>query len=504
MNKQAIKLHPDDNVAVAINKLSAGQSINELDLPLLDSIASGHKIAIKAMAVGEPIIKYGQIIAFASAPINAGEHVHTHNAEMKAFDRAPDIGAKRKHGELTPNSSKTFQGYVRANGEVGTRNYIGVIASVNCSATVVNGIVDKVKQSGVLDQYSNIDGIVPITHGAGCCINGESEGFKTLQRTVNGYIKHPNFAGVLLVGLGCEVNQIEQLISTSASNQPIKKLAIQAEGGTRKTIESGYAAVLQLVEKSNQSLRTSVDLSHLTVALQCGGSDGYSGITANPALGYAVDLLVEQGGTAILSETPEIYGAEHLLTSRAASQDVGEKLLERIHWWEGYAARSNSTMNNNPTPGNKNGGLTTILEKSLGAVAKGGSSDLQDVYLYAEQITTKGLNFMDSPGYDPASITGQVAAGANLICFTTGRGSAYGNRPVPSLKLATNTPLFERMQEDMDINCGAIIDGATTVQAVGESIFAKIIAVASGEKTHSEELGVGDSEFVPWQIDSQM
>ena len=502
--KACVRLHSEDNVVVITTSLSAATSLDEENIVLCDDIPRGHKVSTKNIATGEGIIKYGQLIAYAAKPIKAGEHVHSHNAEMAIFRRDHAIATEIKPENSIPLDTATFKGYVRKDGRVGTRNYIGVISTVNCSATVVTRIVEEINYSGVLNEFPNVDGIVPITHGAGCCVNNLGEGFLALQRVMRGYIKHANFAGMLLVGLGCEVNQINTLLKEDKSDVLLRHVSIQDEGGTRNTINKGVRYVLDMLAEANTAQRHRVSVEHLTVALQCGGSDGYSGITANPALGYAVDMLTAHGGSAILSETPEIYGAEHLLTRRAVTRGVGEKLLERIAWWESYASRNGSEMNNNPTPGNKAGGLTTILEKSLGAVAKGGTGNLVGVYEYAEPITTQGLNFMDSPGYDPASITGQVASGANIICFTTGRGSAYGNKPVPSLKLATNTPLFNNMSEDMDVNCGEIITGEQTVESLGKMIFELMLQVASGEKTKSEILGFGDCEFVPWQIGAQM
>ena len=310
----------------------------------------------------------------------------------------------------------------------------------------------------------------------------------------------------MILGEGCEVNQVPALLENqglSHSNR-LKTGTIQESGGTRKTIERGIGMVKELLQEANRSERKTAKAEYLSLSLQCGGSDGYSGITANPSLGAAADLLVRHGGSAVLSETPEVYGAEHLLTSRAVRPEVGEKLLERIRWWEEYTARNGGEMNNNPSPGNKAGGLTTILEKSLGAVAKGGTSDMVAVYEYAERQSTRGFAFMDSPGYDPVSVTGQVASGCNLVCFTTGRGSVYGCKPAPSLKLATNTPMFQRMEEDMDINCGLIVDGQSSVQELGEKIFKRLLEVASGSPTKSESLGFGDNEFLPWQIGAVM
>ena len=506
-SKISIQLSDRDNVAVVVSEVASGDLVEPASVIARQTIPRGHKLALKAIEKGEAVIKYGQIIGFASAPIAAGEHVHVHNVSMGDFERDYAFGEAAHDTEMVPeNERATFQGYRREDGGVGTRNYIGIVTSVNCSATVAKHIAREVEKRGMLDDYPNIDGIVPIVHGAGCCTATDDEGFNMLQRTIWGHARHANFASVLMLGLGCEANQIPLMLDVMGkpSEQTFHYTTIQQEGGTRKTVEEAIAWFESVLPKANAMRRQTVAASELTVALQCGGSDGYSGITANPALGLAIDKLVRHGGSGVLAETPEIYGAEHLLTRRAVSRQVGEKLIERIHWWEDYAEKNGGNMNNNPTPGNKAGGLTTILEKSLGAVAKGGSTNLVGVYKYAEPITTKGFAFMDSPGYDPASITGEVASGCNLVCFTTGRGSVYGNKPVPSLKLATNTPMYDHMAEDMDINCGTIVDGTETLEELGGIIFDKMLAVASGEKTKSEELGFGDAEFVPWQIGAQM
>jgi altronate hydrolase len=404
-----------------------------------------------------------------------------------------------------PAEPATFMGIVRADGRVATRNYIGVISTVNCSASVAKFVAAHFTRD-VLARYPNVDGIVPLTHNSGCGLAATGEGIDVLRRTIAGYGRHPNFAGVVLIGLGCESNQMDALFQAHQmkETEQLKAFVMQTTGGTRKTVEAAIAAVEEMLPQANEVTRQRVPASHITIGLQCGGSDGYSGITANPALGAAVDLLVAHGGTAILSETPEIYGAEHLLTRRAVSQEVADKLIRRIRWWEDYTARNNGSMDNNPSPGNKAGGLTTILEKALGAVAKGGTTNLVDVYEYAMPVTAKGFVYMDSPGYDPVSATGQVASGANLIVFTTGRGSCYGCKPAPSIKLATNTPMYERMIEDMDVNCGPIVDGSSSVQEKGREIFETILRVACGEPSRSEELGIGNEEFVPWWLGAVM
>ena len=486
---QTICLHPDDDVVIARTDIK--------------SIPAGHKIAVRDIAQGAPVRRYNQIIGFASKPIRAGEHVHVHNLAMGDFERdyAFCTSVTQTRYEKQP---ATFQGIVRKDGRIATRNYIGILTSVNCSATVARMIADHFKNR--LDEFPNVDGVVALTHKTGCGMAGEGEGMELLRRTMTGYAKHPNFFAVLGIGLGCEANQLNFWLDASKLklSDKLQAFTIQEKGGTTKSVRDGIARVKALLPEANRVQREPVPASHLVLGLECGGSDGYSGISANPALGAAADLLVRHGGTAILSETPEIYGAEHLLTRRAVSREVGEKLLARIRWWEDYTARNRMEMNNNPSPGNKAGGLTTILEKSLGAAAKGGTTNLVEVYEFAEPVAAKGLVFMDTPGYDPVSVTGHVAGGANVICFTTGRGSVYGCKPAPSLKLATNSRLYQHMEEDMDINCGTVVDGAETVEQAGERIFRLILDTASGKRSKSELLGFGEDEFAPWVVGATM
>jgi altronate hydrolase len=503
-----IRLHPADDVVIARQQLVGGTKLLDEDVTVAGLVPPGHKVATRAIAVGAPVRRYNQIIGFASRPIAPGEHVHLHNLAMGAFDRDYAFGV-----DSTPTAyiepAATFQGIVRRDGpnagNVATRNYIGILSTVNCSATVARGIADSFTRDR-LAAYPNVDGVVALTHGSGCGMDTQGEGMQILRRTLGGYAKHPNFAGVLIVGLGCEANQISALLGAQALTEGplLRTFSIQDTGGTAKTIARGIAMIDEMLPHANEVTREAVPASHITVGLQCGGSDGYSGITANPALGAAVDLLVRHGGTAILSETPEIYGAEHLLTRRAVSRAIGEKLVSRIRWWEDYTARERGEMNNNPSPGNKAGGLTTILEKSLGAVAKGGTTNLVEVYEYAQPVTAKGFVYMDTPGYDPVSATGQVAGGANMIVFTTGRGSAYGCAPAPSLKLATNTALWVRQEEDIDLNCGEIVDGGASVAEIGARLFQLMLDTASGSKSKSERHGYGQSEFVPWYVGAVM
>src|SRR6201996_4968812 len=496
----AIQLNRSDDVLIACQDVPAGTLIDEDGLTVQNPVPAGHKIAVRNISSGEAVRRYNQIIGFASKPILAGEHIHVQNLKVETFVRDYAFCTDARP-TIYVHPSATFDGIMRPDGRVATRNYLGVLTTVNCSATVAKRIAESFA-GDALKEYPNVDGVVAITHTTGCGMDINGEGMEVLRRTLSGYARHVNFCGILMIGLGCEVNQAEDLFSTQ--NLPpgplLSSMTIQESGGTVGAIRRGVERIREMLPIANQFTRQTVSAGSLIVGLQCGGSDSYSGITANPALGAAVDLLVSHGGTAILSETPEIYGAEHLLTRRAASPEIGEKLISRIRWWEEYTERERGEMNNNPSPGNKAGGLTTILEKSLGAVAKGGTTNLVDVFEYAESIAAKGLVFMDTPGYDPVSATGQVAGGANLICFTTGRGSAYGWAPSPSLKLATNTALWQHQQEDIDLNCGTIIDGTHSIDELGEAIFQLMLATASGHKTKSELHGYGQNEFVPWQL----
>jgi len=501
---RTLRLNARDNVVVAIDAIEPGTSVAGVSASA--RIPRGHKLAAAAIAKGQPILKFGQIIGFAGEDIPPGAHVHTHNCAYAEFDRDYAFAQDAREEQLLPPEARaTFQGFRRANGKAGTRNYVGILTSVNCSASVARFMAEAVARSGILADYPNVDGVVAFVHGTGCGMAGKGEGYEALERTQWGYAGHPNLAAALVVGLGCEVFQIERLKHKYGliEGDNFRTMTIQDTGGTRRTIEAGVARIREMLPLANRARRETLPASELTLALQCGGSDGYSGITANPALGAAADLLVRHGGTAVLSETPEIYGAEHLLTRRARTEEVGRKLVDIIDWWRDYCARNGGSMDNNPSPGNKAGGLTTILEKSLGAAAKGGTTTLAEVYRYAEPVTAKGFVYMDTPGYDPVAATGQVAGGCNVLAFTTGRGSAYGCKPTPSLKLATNHDVYRRMIDDMDIDCGDILDGVP-IEEKGREIFEAILCVASGERTKSELLGYGDNEFVPWQIGATM
>ena len=503
-----IRIHPADDVVIARRQLLSGTVLPTEGVTVSGLVPPGHKVAVRAIAPGAPVRRYNQVIGVARQPIAAGQHVHSHNLEFSDFERDYAVGADAHPTDFVVPPA-TFDGIVRADGRIATRNYVGVLTSVNCSATVARAIADHFRRDihpEALAPYPNVDGVVALTHGGGCATASDGEPLQLLRRTLGGYARHPNFAAILVVGLGCETNQIAGLMEQEglAAGTQLHTFNIQDTGGTRRTVAHGIELVQWLLEEANRATRQPVPASHITVGLQCGGSDGYSGISANPALGAAVDLLVRHGGTAILSETPEIYGGEHLLTRRAVSQAVADKLLARLRWWERYCERNDAEMDNNPSAGNKAGGLTTILEKSLGAIAKSGTTNLVDVVEYAQPVAAKGLVFMDTPGYDPVSATGQVAGGANLICFTTGRGSAYGCAPAPSLKLSTNTALWLKQEDDIDVNCGGIVDGTDGIAALGERIFRQMLATASGVKTKSELHGYGQNEFVPWQLGAVM
>ena len=484
-----LRISNEDNVAVALVAIAAGTALPGGAVARTD-IPAGHKIALRDIPQGVGILKFGQVIGEASSPIAAGDHVHVHNV---AFAGRADRAVARGAGTTKPRAEAWFDGYIRADGRVGTRNYIAVLTSVNCSATVARRIADHFSGDRLLN-YPNVDGVVAFSHTSGCGMAHHGRGIDNLRRTIEGYAVHPNFGGVLVVGLGCEVNQISEL----DLDAKIKTLTIQDAGGTRAAIDAGVAAIEAMLPAADRARRNRVSAEHLIVGLQCGGSDGYSALSSNPALGLASDRLVEAGGTVILSETPEIFGAENLLLARASSSDVASALIQKLEWWEEYAAANGADLNNNPSPGNIEGGITTILEKSLGAVAKAGSSPLTAVIDYAAKTSERGFIFMDSPGYDPCSATGQIAAGANLIAFTTGRGSVFGSKPTPTLKLASNSELAREMADDIDIDCGRLLEGTASLEELGEEIFKAMLNIASERRTASELDDVGDYEFVPW------
>ncbi len=501
----ALRLSAGDDVAVALRDLEAGTTLDAdcAGVVVREAVPRGHKVALRALRAGEPVRKLGEVVGVATTAIAEGQWVHQHNLEGTvpslpplASPASPPAAPARGPGQAT------FDGIVRQDGRVGTRNYLAVLTTVNCSATAARLICRRVTDSGLLAGHPGVDGVVALTHGSGCGTDTGGDGLSLLRRTLSGYARHPNVAGVLVLGLGCEVNQAHELVETWPPDEtaPAEVMTIQEQGGTRATVEEGLSRLAAMLPAAASVRRTPVEASHLVLGLECGGSDAFSAITANPSLGAAADLVVAHGGTAILGETPEICGAEHLLARRAVTPAVADALQERIHWWRSYTSAHGASVGDNPSPGNKAGGLTTIAEKSLGAVAKGGTSPLVAVYRYGDKVDRPGLVFMDTPGYDPVSVTGMVAGGANVVCFTTGRGSVFGSKPVPCLKLASTSDLYRRMEEDMDLDCGAVLEGGVSLAEMGRRIFEAVLATASGRRTKSEMLGLGDEEFVPWQV----
>ena len=501
-SRSCIRLHPDDSVVVALKALSRGERLPKEDVVLLDDIAAGHKAAVVGILAGAAVIKYGQIIGFASTDIEPGRHVHTHNVTLRNVSRDYAYSQDARPTQFVADSARrAFEGFPRPDGSVGIRNYVGILSTVTCSLGTAHLIAQRFGPE-VMSRYPNVDGVVALGANSGCCMTPGGDAVTYLQSSLAGYARHPNFAGVMILGLGCEQNLVESLLSATglSSDEQLRTLVIQDEGGTNATVKNGVTAVTKLLEQADQAQCRTFPASRLKLGLECGGSDGYSGITANPALGAAADLLVRNGGTAVFSETPEIYGAEHLLTRRAVNSEVGEKLVAHIRWWEDYTARNGSQLNNNPTPGNKAGGITTILEKSLGAATKGGNTNLVDVVGFAEAVNGPGLVFMDTPGFDPVSVTGLIAGGVHLIAFTTGRGTVMGSVPAPTLKLASNSALYRRMQDDMDMDCGQILDAGLSIEEMGAEIFHVVLETASGRKTKSEMACQGQWEFHPWHI----
>jgi altronate hydrolase len=518
MTPAVILLRPEDNVAVATRPIPSGFRLEGLGpdgsvLTTREVIALGHKVATRPIGEGEPIRKYGQIIGFAARRIEPGEWVHVQNVRADLFERDYRFASEIPETPVAP-FKRTFQGYLRPDGRVGTRNAIAVISTVNCSASTSRLITQRIRESGVLEDFPNVDHVFAVTHKGGCGFPFEGHDFRVLERVLAGFATHPNVAAYLIVGLGCEGTYPAHLVESqdlvvlaatpagATSGRTVMRpqmLTIQEQGGISRTIEAAVEGVRKLLPEANSWRRTEQPASKIVLGLECGGSDGNSGITANPALGVAADMLVAQGGTAVLAETTEVYGAEHLLTRRAVSREVGEKLVAKLKWWEWYAGVFGGEINNNPSPGNKNGGLTTIFEKSLGAAAKAGSTALVDVVDYAEKCDKPGLLMMDTPGLDPHCTTGLVAGGCNVLVFTTGRGSVLGLRPTPCIKVTTNTPLYERMIDDMDFDAGTVLAGES-VESVGQRMFETILEVASGKSTKSEAAGIGEEEFAPWQI----
>ncbi len=494
----AIHLHPSDNIAVARVPLSPGQKLKlagGMEILVRDSVPAGHKVALQRVNPGEIIVRYGQVMGRAKTAIEPGNHVHVHNVGFEELSFAYEFPTSDLAAAELSKDVPNFLGYQREDGRAGTRNYIAVVAASNCAAHTAELI------AASFDQHSlppNVDGVVAFPHGEGC---GHTIGPDTdqLRRTLAGVLDHPNVSGAIILGLGCEVNQIDHYLGPNAPRSGrLTGMTLQGTGGTRGAIEAARTEIKKMMERATEEKRVPIPASKIVLGLNCGGSDSFSGITANPALGVCSDMLADIGAAAVLAETTEIFGAEHLLVRRARNRQVAERLLSFVSGYKAYLRRFGGSFDDNPSPGNKEGGLTNILEKSLGAVAKAGTSPLTAAVDYAERVSTPGFVFMNTPGYDPVSLTGLAAGGANLIAFTTGRGSAIGFPTIPVIKIASNSSMYRRMTDNMDLNAGRIADGEAAVPQVGREIFDFVLKVASGERTCAERLG--HKEFVPWRI----
>jgi len=497
-----LRLDDADNVMVAKAAVEKGTFIAALDGAVSEDVPQGHKVAACRIEQGAPVLKYNTVIGYAAEDIEKGRWVHSHNLKIDAIAKDYRFAEDYRETELlAPDARARFMGYLRADGRVGTRNQIGIFVTVNCSATVARKL-SRYFDEERLAPYPNIDGVTAFIHHQGCGMEMTGEPMDLLRRTLSGYIRHPNIAGAIVLSLGCERNNVKSFMEQESlkAGKMLHVITMQESGGTLNAFEAGKTAIENMLEAANKIERQPCSAEHIMVGLQCGGSDGFSALSANPALGRAVDLLVRHGGTAILSETPELYGVEHTLSARARTKEIGQKFIDRINWWLEYNKGRDTQINGRVSPGNNAGGIANIIEKSLGGAKKGGSTGINAVYEYGWPVTERGLVIMDTPGYDPVSATGQIAGGANLVCFTTGRGSCFGSYPAPTIKLASNTDMYMRMTGDMDINCGQVIDGSKTLDEMGEEIFAHILEIASGRQSKSEQMGVGEDEFVPWQI----
>ncbi len=496
--KRFIQINSADNNATALEDMVPGDVLSSIGVTIQDPIPMGHKFALKPIQKGDIVRRYGQVIADATADIAPGSHVHQHNLQADNVPATEDMIGENATPTPKIDEIITFDGYKRADGRVATRNCIAIISTVNCSATVCRAIADHYR-GAAMAQWPNVDGVVALTHSSGCCIAPGGEGMKILRRTLGGYARHANFAGVLMIGLGCEVNTMKGLLEQEnlAPSDNFVVGSIQELGGTRKTIKWGIEHVGRMLDHANSFVRTPQSAEHLIMGSQCGGSDAFSGISANPAIGKVIDKLAGIGATGVLAETVELHGADQILVKRARTREIGLKMMFELNDWRERVIRDIGQVLN-LSDGNIAGGLSTSPEKSMGSFAKGGSTDVVQVCEYAEPITEKGLVYMSSPAYDPSGNTGQIAGGANVLVFSTGRGSAYGSAGAPCLKISSNTALFERQEDDIDFNAGSILDGDETLEEAGERLFQLVIETASGRQTKSEEMGVGENEFIPW------
>ncbi|MGI3170873.1 UxaA family hydrolase [Pseudooceanicola sp. C21-150M6] len=498
-----IRLDPLDNVVVARMPVSAGTPVPSEGVTTLQDVPSGHKIAARDIRKGEAVLKYNTVIGYAAEDLVPGTWMHSHNILFDEVEKDYAFTTRYEPTDFVPQPQRaTFDGIKRPDGRVATRNFVGVFVVSAASGTVARRIAKSFKEDD-LKSFPMIDGVVPYVHDQGDGMEWTGEPMDLLRRTIGGYLKHVNTGAALIIAQGDEANDLEALLADQGLKRgpTLQTMLVEETEGLRAAIAAGRSKIEAMLPLANACHREPCSAEHITVGLQCGGSDGFSGLSANPALGAAMDLLVKNGGTAILSETSEIFGVEHTLTQRAVTPEVGQKLVDRMNWWLEYNAGKDTQINGRVSPGNNAGGLANVLEKSLGGAKKGGNTGLMGVYKYAEPVDAHGFVFMDTPGYDPAAATGQIAGGANMVCFTTGRGSCFGSVPAPTMKLASNTPMYDRMKADMDVNCGRIIDGEISVEDLGKEIFEQLLEHASGHQpTKSELSGMGTNEFMPWPI----
>jgi altronate hydrolase len=481
MDLALFQIDPRDDVATALRDMEAGE--NALGVTLSEPVGKGHKVAMRAIATGEPVLKFGFPIGRAKRDIAPGEHVHVHNVGT-ALESSGSYAYRPSAAPADTGSSATFEGYRRADGRVGTRNEIWIIPTVGC----VGRTAQKLAERAAARHAGRIDGIHAFAHPLGCSQLGEDlDGTRSILAAL---ASHPNAGGVLILGLGCESNQTRALLAEVAPSATIRTLGAQAAGDE---IEEGLALIDELVEIAAQAERSPVPLSELVLGVKCGGSDGFSGLTANPLVGRMSDAVTEAGGIAILTEIPEIFGAEQLLMERATSEKIFGEIVDLVNGFKAYFTRHGEPVSENPSPGNIAGGITTLEEKSLGAVQKAGHAAVTDVLHYGERVRARGLTLLEAPGNDAVSSTALAAAGATAILFTTGRGTPLGF-PVPTIKIASNSDLAQRKPGWIDFDAGQALDG---MQPAADALLETILAVASGKETAAERNG--EREIAIWK-----
>jgi altronate hydrolase len=502
----AIIVSPKDNVAVVKAKTEKDLSVVLPDkhiVTLKSEVPLGHRFATREIPEGDFVLQYGQPIG-TSLGIEKGEWISPENMSNSVpivRDLPKDLSTPEPD-YIEVSERATFQGFKRPDGRIGTRNFVLIVPTSMCAsheATNISMMAEFLHYKR--EKFPNVDGVVAIPHNKGCGCQ-DAENIEIMLRTLANYADHPNVGGVILIDLGCEktnLSKVEKFLLNRdyRINKPFAKIGIQEVGGTQKAIETGLEEVQKMLPIVNQAKREEFSASELVLGVKCGGSDGFSGISANPSLGFASDLLVRNGGTVLITEVPEFCGAEHILANRSKDVETGRKVYEMVDWYKDYAGKFGAVLNENPSPGNVKGGLLNITIKSLGAIAKAGTTRVEGVLGYAETVKNKGLNLMQGPGYDQESTPGLVAAGATVVVFTTGRGTTIGNAIAPVIKLSSNNEIFERMNNDIDISAGNVIEGTESIEQVGERLFEHICKVASGEIPAKAEI-LKHREFQFW------